>query len=72
MQTRTTPEGPVDEVVRWRRAQLTDAGFSAQLAAETASDPRFDLHALIGLVEKGCQPGLAVRILAPLEQDGGT
>ena len=71
MQTKAAPETPVDEVARWRRAQLMDAGFPAPLAAETASDPSFDLHALIGLVEDGCPPGLAVRILAPLEQHGG-
>jgi hypothetical protein len=70
MQTRTTPEAPLDEVVLWRRAQLMDAGFSAPLAAETASDPRFDLHVLIELVEHGCPPDLAVRILAPLEDEG--
>jgi hypothetical protein len=73
MQTRTTPEAAVDEDVRrWRLAQLREAGFSAQLAAVTASDPRFVLHALIGLVEKGCKPSLAVRILAPLEEGGET
>ena len=32
-----------------------------------ARDPRYDLHALIELVERGCPPELAVRILAPLE-----
>ena len=72
MQARTTQKPPVDQVVRWRRAQLAQAGFSAPLAVETASDPSYDLHALIGLVERGCPPGLAVRILAPLEEEGGT
>jgi hypothetical protein len=28
---------------------------------------RYDLHQLIELVEQGCPPELAVRILAPLE-----
>jgi hypothetical protein len=28
-----------------------------------------DLHALIGLVERGCPPPLAARILAPLEHE---
>jgi hypothetical protein len=72
MQTRTAPEPPVDEVAHWRRGQLMDAGFSAQLAAETASDARFDLHVLIGLVEQGCPPELAVRILAPVDDGGVT
>jgi hypothetical protein len=29
---------------------------------------RYDLHALIELVERGCPCHLAVRILAPLDQ----
>lgn len=37
------------------------------LAARLAPDPQYDLHALIELVERGCPPELAVRILAPLE-----
>jgi len=35
-----------------------------------AQDPAYDLHALIELVERGCPPALAVRILAPLEERG--
>jgi hypothetical protein len=70
MQTQTTPDAAVDEVARWRRGQLADAGFPASLAAEIAGDPRFDLHALIGLVERGCPPHLATRILAPLDEGG--
>jgi hypothetical protein len=69
VQTRATPDAAVDEVIRWRRAQLADAGFSLPLAAEISTDTRFDLHALIELVERGCPPNLAVRILAPLEQE---
>lgn len=51
----------------WRRDQLVRNGFPARLAARVARDRRFDLHALIQLVEQGCPPELAVRILAPLE-----
>jgi hypothetical protein len=58
------------EIVGWRRSQLTGAGFSLPLAARIAGDPRFDLHALIELTERGCAPELAVRILAPLEVEG--
>jgi hypothetical protein len=32
-------------------------------------EPRVDLHALIGLVERGCPPPLAARILAPLDHE---
>ncbi len=55
------------DVVSWRRDQLVHAGFTLPVAAQLAYDPRYDLHALIELVERGCSPELAVRILAPLE-----
>lgn len=67
MQTKTTPEAAVDEVLRWRRERLTESGFSLPLATEIANDARFDLHALIELVERGCLPELAARILTPIE-----
>jgi hypothetical protein len=69
VQTETTRERQVDEVVRWRREQLAETGFSLPLAARIANDARYDLHALIELVERGCPPELAARILAPLEQE---
>lgn len=56
-------------VLDWRRDQLLRSGFSARLAARLAADSRHDLHALIELVERGCSPELAARILAPLEED---
>jgi hypothetical protein len=59
-----------EQVVAWRREQLVEAGFSLPLAARVASDPHYDLHALIELAERGCDPGLAMRILAPLGEAG--
>jgi hypothetical protein len=56
-------------VVRWRREQLTDSGFPLSVAAQLAKDARYDLHALIELVEHGCRPELAVRIVAPLDDE---
>ena len=58
-----------DQVVRWRREQLVQSGFRGPLAVRLAADARYDLHALIELVERGCDPELAVRILAPLEEE---
>jgi len=58
-----------DEVIAWRRTQLLCAGFPERLAAGIAHDGRYDLHRLIELVEHGCPPELALRILAPLEGD---
>jgi hypothetical protein len=54
--------------LRWRRDQLVTAGFEPPLSVALAQDSRFDLHALIELVERGCPPRLAIRILAPLEE----
>jgi hypothetical protein len=71
MQTKTTANAPVDEVAQWRRDQLTGSGFAPALAAAIACDPRYDLHVLIALVERGCQPDLAARILAPLDDESG-
>jgi hypothetical protein len=48
---------------------LEQVGFSPLLAARVARDGRYDLHYLLELVERGCSPELAVRILAPLEDD---
>ena len=70
MRTEIASEQAGEEVARWRREQLVDSGLPLPLAARLAKDNRYDLHALIGLVERGCQPDLAVRILAPLEQEG--
>ncbi len=55
-------------VTSWRRDRLVEAGFALPVASKVARDTRYDLHALIGLVEEGCPPELALRILAPLEK----
>jgi hypothetical protein len=55
-------------LVRWRRAQLIDAGFPRSLAARVARDERYDLHELIELVERGCSPALAADILEPISK----
>jgi hypothetical protein len=62
--------GDEEQVVAWRRQQLVEAGFPLPLAARVAGDSRYDLHGLIELAEHGCDPELAVRILAPFEEAG--
>jgi hypothetical protein len=52
---------------RWRRRRLAAAGFEPELAAELATEPAVDLHELLVLVDRGCPPALAARILAPLD-----
>jgi hypothetical protein len=54
------------DVAAWRRSLLLRAGFGLVLAEDLADDGRIDLHELLGLVDRGCAPQLAARILAPL------
>jgi hypothetical protein len=51
----------------WRRRRLMAAGFDARLAEQMTQDEAVDLHELLVLLDRGCSPGLAARILAPLE-----
>lgn len=51
----------------WRRRRLTAAGFEPHLAAQLADEPAIDLHELLTLLDRGCAPKLAARILAPLD-----
>jgi hypothetical protein len=60
-------EGPT--LVNWRQLELEQCGFPRPLAARVARDERYDLHQLVELVEHGCAPELAVRILSPLDAD---
>jgi hypothetical protein len=60
-------EGPA--LVNWRQLELEQCGFPRPLAARVARDERYDLHQLVELVEHGCAPELAVRILSPLDAD---
>jgi hypothetical protein len=57
-------------VAEWRRERLLAAGFAADLAGRLAADCATDLHAVLELVDRGCPPALAARILAPID-DGG-
>jgi hypothetical protein len=56
-------------VVGWRRGRLVAAGFAPDLAARLARDCRIDLHTVLELIDRGCPPVLAARILAPLDDD---
>jgi hypothetical protein len=61
-------DGAATEVERWRRARLEASGMPAQLAAELAASDAYDLHSLLDLLDRGCPPELAARILAPLDR----
>jgi hypothetical protein len=58
-------------MVRWRRDRLVAAGFPEPLASRLAANLTVDLHALLDLVDRGCPPALAARILSPLESRVG-
>jgi hypothetical protein len=59
------------ELASWRAERLRESGFSATRAFRLAADDRYDLHALLDLIDRGCPPELAARILAPLEGSRG-
>ena len=55
------------ELREWRRARLIEAGFAPELATRLGWDGRVDVHDLLELVDRGCPPELAARIVAPLD-----
>jgi hypothetical protein len=57
------------DLAGWREQRLLRAGVEAELASSITSDCAMDLHAMIELVERGCPPGLAARILAPSDHE---
>jgi hypothetical protein len=64
---RTEASPPRETLQNWRRRRLVAAGFDAQLAA-WLTECGVDLHELLILVDRGCPPTLAARILAPLDR----
>jgi hypothetical protein len=60
-------QAPEPELREWRRARLIHAGFPPELATQLGWDGRIDIHDLLELVDHGCPPRLAARIMAPLE-----
>jgi hypothetical protein len=72
MSTRTHPAdglSPDGEVASWRSRQLRASGFDPELTGVITRDCRYALHGLIELVNEGCRPELAARILAPLADE---
>jgi hypothetical protein len=65
--TNEIPREPGSRLREWRRHRLIHAGVPTELAEAVARDHRFDVHALLELLDRGCDPRLAIRIVAPLE-----
>jgi len=56
-------ETETERVERWRTSELMRVGFAGDDAVALAARFDVDLHQAIELVERGCPPELAVRIL---------
>ena len=56
-------ESELVRVERWRAEELLRAGFDPEAAAELAPRLDVDLHTATELVDRGCPPELALRIL---------
>jgi hypothetical protein len=56
-------ETELERVERWRTAELMRVGFPGDDAVALAARLDIDLHEAIELVQRGCPPELAVRIL---------
>jgi hypothetical protein len=56
-------ETELERVERWRAEALERAGYAPAAAVELAARPDVDLHSAIALLERGCPPDVAVRIL---------
>ena len=57
------------QLVDWRQQYLIGVGVDPDLASAVAADLRWDLDALLRLLERGCPAHLATRILAPLDEE---
>ena len=52
-----------ERIERWRAAELERAGYDEPDAAELAGRTDVDLHLAIELLQRGCPPPIALRIL---------
>jgi hypothetical protein len=64
MATATGPDTlELQRILYWRFEQLVAAGYAHEQAIDLSAEPGVDLHEAIRLVEQGCPPELAFRIL---------
>jgi hypothetical protein len=56
-------ETETERVERWRLEELLRVGFDVESATLLAAELAVDLHGAIDMVERGCPPDLAARIL---------
>jgi hypothetical protein len=53
----------LEKIERWRAEELERAGFGTRAAGRLAARQDIDLHQAVGLLERGCSPDLAIKIL---------
>lgn len=53
----------LEKIERWRAEELVRAGFGPRAAGRLATRHDVDLHRAVGLLEQGCPPQLALKIL---------
>jgi succinylglutamate desuccinylase len=53
----------IERIERWRAEELERAGFEPRQAGRLAVRHDVDLHTATGLLERGCPPDLALKIL---------
>ena len=56
-------ETEAEKVERWRAEALEKVGYDLESAMQLAARSDVDLHRAVGLVEAGCPPELALRML---------
>ena len=53
----------IERVEAWRLEELERAGYGRDAANELSQRHDIDLHAAVALIERGCPPEIALRIL---------
>jgi hypothetical protein len=52
-----------ERVTAWRACELLKAGYEPLVAVELAEHSEIDLHLALELIDRGCPPDLAAKIL---------
>ena len=61
--TELTLDTESERVTAWRACELLKAGYEPLIAVDLAEHGEVDLHLALELVQRGCPPDLAARIL---------
>lgn len=56
-------QSEIERIERWRAEELERAGYEPRAAGRLAVRHDVDLHTAVELLERGCSPDLALKIL---------